>query len=231
MKEFFKQKKWKIDNSGVALITVIAVIGFISILATIILYVTGKNYYMKTTDINIKASFYTAETAMEKIKADLLAMSNDAFCEAYKDTMVNYVAVSDQTTSESNFKAKFVSSFETVFDNKLTAYMTETKPYEAYFKTVVGTGYADGLTVDSATLTINAGEGHVIIEDFKLQYTSAEGYDTIIETDFMIKAPSVYWGAFQSKADYSGVADPTDLLTRETHDIADTVMYYNWEKR
>ncbi|MBR6628142.1 MAG: hypothetical protein IKL04_09260 [Lachnospiraceae bacterium] len=228
MKEFFKKRNKKLDNSGIALITVIVVIGFVSILATIILYVTGKNYYMKTTDTKIKASFYTAETALEMIKADLLSMSNDAFCEAYKDTMINYTAVANGSDRETNYFNAFVDAFEADFNSRLD--MTQTKPIEAYFKSVVGAGYEAGLTVDCTALDITAASGYLIIEDFTLVYTSSEGYDTIIKTDFLVRAPEVNWYASQSRSAFPPGADTAAELSREKHDIAETVIYYNWEK-
>ena len=37
----------KLNNSGSAIVTVIVLVAFVSILATTILYVSGMNYYMK----------------------------------------------------------------------------------------------------------------------------------------------------------------------------------------
>lgn len=61
-----KKSYGKLNNDGAALVTVIVVITFISILATVILYSSGMNFAMKTTDIKTKVSFYDAETAMEQ---------------------------------------------------------------------------------------------------------------------------------------------------------------------
>ncbi len=46
-----KKSYGKLNNDGAALVTVIVVITFISILATVILYSSGMNFAMNTTDI------------------------------------------------------------------------------------------------------------------------------------------------------------------------------------
>ena len=228
MKGFFKKGKWRIDNSGVALITVIAVIGFVSILATIILYVTGKNYYMKSTDIKTKASFYTAETALEQIKAELMKISNDAFQEAYKDTMTQFVSVSDSNAKKIKYNNKFINTFESKFNALLP--VGATNSYEDYFKGIIGSTYSAGFTITSTGLEKHANDGYLLIKGIQLQYTSTDGYDTIIKTDLLVTAPKVDWTANQSKTSLDVGVNTTEAFKRKTHDIADSVMYYNWEK-
>ena len=57
------------DNKGAALIVCIIVLLFVSILATIILYLSGINYRMKRSDLNNKVTFYESEIPLETMRA------------------------------------------------------------------------------------------------------------------------------------------------------------------
>ena len=69
-----KQKK----NQGFSLITVILAVSFIGILSMLMLYLAVSNFFMKTTDLKGKNSFYTAERALEEIKTGLQQDIGDA---------------------------------------------------------------------------------------------------------------------------------------------------------
>ena len=60
------------DNRGAAIVTVIVVSAFITIIATTMLYIAGRNYISKQTDYQNKISFYQAEEVLDKLKAYLV---------------------------------------------------------------------------------------------------------------------------------------------------------------
>ena len=66
------KKSIRYDNSGSALIVCIIVLLFVSILATIILYVSGVNYRMKETDYRTRLSFYDSEVILERMQSNLV---------------------------------------------------------------------------------------------------------------------------------------------------------------
>ncbi|MDD6548226.1 type II secretion system protein [Blautia massiliensis (ex Durand et al. 2017)] len=74
-----QQKK----NQGFSLITVILAVSFIGILSMLMLYLAVSNFFMKTTDLKGKNSFYTAERALEEIKTGLQQDIGDAMSKAY----------------------------------------------------------------------------------------------------------------------------------------------------
>ena len=78
-----KKKVNKNGNAGSTLVTVVVVVAFLSILATIMLYVSGQNYKTKLIDQRTKASFYEAEEVIELLKTRLVvevaAASEPAF--------------------------------------------------------------------------------------------------------------------------------------------------------
>lgn len=237
MEKLFKKKKMELNNSGAALITVIVVVGFISILATIILYVAGKNYFMKTTDAKIKDSFYTAETALETIRADLMAISNEAFQEAYADTMVQFEALASSTARAANYNEVYVNAVKDKIDAKVSATPVPTgvtPVLQDYLKSVVGSTYSNGLTITEATpLELKLSEGYVIVKGIRLVYTKND-FDTVIETDFIVRAPAIDWTAGNSINTWAAgmtTEEQTKALNRDEHDLADSVVYYKWEKK
>lgn len=118
MKNLFKRRK--LNNDGASLVMVVVIVTFISILATIILYAASTNYITKMTDRKNKESFYTAETAMEEIKAALYDIAAEAASEAYVDTMVHY-SVEDNYTRYTYFRDHYFEEFEKIWNKKLDA--------------------------------------------------------------------------------------------------------------
>lgn len=220
-------RKW--NNKGSALVTVVVVTSFISILVTIILYLAGMNYFMKTTDKKNKDSFYEAETAMESIKANLMIEAKGAFQEAYKDTLITF-AKSTPDDRTLTYNQAFVNALEKSFDQHIADNaVTGDGTLGSYMKGLVPAGYTtapNNLTVAAAGLDLHANEGYVLIPDVRLHYEK-DGYVTEIKTDFMIKAPKIDWGIETSATSAPG--SPDDLV-RQEHEMADCVIYYNWEK-
>lgn len=80
----------KLNNKGSAMISVIIVTTFITILATTILYSTSMNYMVKQNDYQNKRTFYQAEQLLDNLKA-MLAQDVSEACEyAYRQTMAEY---------------------------------------------------------------------------------------------------------------------------------------------
>lgn len=66
-----KQKRWKyiqLNNSGSALISVVAVAIFLSVIATTIIYISGKNYQIKANDYQNKKHILSGGDGARRIK-------------------------------------------------------------------------------------------------------------------------------------------------------------------
>lgn len=222
VKNKWQGKKW--DDRGGALITVVVVTAFISILVTIILYAAGMNYYMKNADKKNKDSFYEAEIVMESIKAGLVPEAKAAFQEACEVTMINFAGLSDDDR-RTLYNKTFTDALKTNFDNHVTTSGT----LESYVKTLVPSGYLNTpneLTVASAELDLHADAGYVLLKDVTLKYQK-DGYYSQIKTDFMIKIPKIDWSIGSSA---TGGGDDPDDLVQEDLEMMDCVIYYNWTK-
>lgn len=80
------------DNRGAALITVVIVLLFISILCTLILYISSVNYRMKKADYFAKVSFYSSEIPLENMESNLVETVSISYSYALQLTNANYVA-------------------------------------------------------------------------------------------------------------------------------------------
>ena len=91
-----KRKKFQNENGGFSLVMVLVAIAFVAILVSLILYTTMINYQIKVADLRNKRSFYTAEHALNEIKAGLEQDVSRAFGRAYLYVMENYSQYSDE---------------------------------------------------------------------------------------------------------------------------------------
>ena len=228
-----RSKCIKLNNSGSAIVSVIVLVAFVSILATTILYVSGMNYYMKMTDLRTKESFYQAETALEEIKAALAGEVATASEEAYLDVQINYAAT-DGFTRYSLFQDKFFDILEKNWEDKRVNPSGSPLPYLAIIKPIVDDVYRPGLELDAGianagSLELHEAEGYALLRGVVLTYTE-NGYTTMITTDYIITVPELNWGVDESKTSWTP-GDDASSLERNSIDMAEYVKYYNWAKK
>lgn len=226
----------KLNDKGAALVTVIVVVAFVSILATTFLYISGMNYYMKVTDLKTKVSFYEAETALEEIKAELMELSSEAGQKAYMDVLVQYSAA-DSFTRYSVYQTSFFAKLSELWEAKRAADPAHILTYEEALQAMVDPAYSSSLTLDPAIADAGAidishsTEGYAVLKGLVLTYTDADGYTTMITTDYLITVPDMNWSVDQALADWSDGTYAPEKLNRDTVDMAECVQYYNWVKK
>lgn len=239
MKLMKKRNRQKLNNKGSAIVMVIVVVAFVSILATTLLYVSGANYFRKATDLKNKESFYEAETALEEIRAALAVEVSKAAEEAYLTVSINY-ATADSATRYSLFQSEF---FDVLAENWAKKVVDPDDPnrYEAVVRALVSNeldrNYQAAISLDPAAigdplviedpLELHAEDGYAVLRGVELQYT-VNGYTTMISTDYLIYLPSIKWDVDQGIT--SGGGDPLEW-ERSAVDMTDYVQYYNWEKK
>lgn len=233
MMDWKKCNKQKLNDRGSAIVMVIVVVAFVSILATTLLYVAGTNYYRKATDLKTKESFYEAETALEEIRADLTVEVSEAAKEAYTTVLINYAAA-DRDTRYYLFQNEFFDVLRANWEKKTNNPYDPANPYtyEQVVKALVSGPYRDSISLNSSVignpLEVHAEDGYAILRGVELQYTDAQGYTTMISTDYLITIPSINWSVDQG---ITGAGTPEADLNRSTVDMADFVTYYNYIKK
>lgn len=229
-------EKRQMNNRGSALIMVIVVIAFISIMATTLLYVSGSNFYRKTTDQKTKESFYEAETALEEIRAALTVEVSEAARAAYTSVSINYAAA-DSATRYSLFQNEFFKKLADSWQEKTQNPYDPTVPIPnvEVVRSLVSDPYKASISldpniIDAGTMELHAEEGYAILKGVVLEYTDMQGYTTMITTDYLISIPSINWGVDNAKTDWAPGAG-VESLERGTVNMADCVSYYNWVKK
>lgn len=224
-----RNRKGRLNDRGAALVTVIVVVAFISILATTFLYLSGMNFFMKKTDQKTKESFYEAETALEEIRAELMNLSSQAAKTAYESILVQYASM-DSYTRYSAYQNSFFQELKKSWDAKRDVEIPQLS-YEDMIKRITAPAYQtfvglDPEVADAGEVDLShASEGYVLIKGICLIYTNSDGYTTIIKTDYMVRVPEINWSVGESA---SGVTPPPG---DGSVDLSECVQYYNWVKQ
>lgn len=95
------------DDRGSAIVLVIIAIAFVGTLVAMLVYMVYFNYLMKYTDRSAKNNFYTAETALDIIKAGLEQDVSDAMVAGYYDVVANHATDSAQN-KQAAFEVEFL---------------------------------------------------------------------------------------------------------------------------
>lgn len=230
----------KLNNRGSAMVTVIVVVVFVSILATTLLYISVLNYQMKVVDYNTKVTFYEAEVPMEEIRAQLVIDASDAFGEAYRQ-IISQFATLDSNRREMEFRTAFYRELLSIWDerdgnkddtieavNAIRVIINDPDPGldPGNPSPVFAVSVAGGFRTDPSDPA--ALPSSVRLEGVEIQYTDQSNhYTSIIETDFYIQIPDLNWGVDS----YAGTWEAGASISGQEMDFQKMVTYVNWTKK
>lgn len=225
-------RKRKLNNDGSAIVTVLVVVAFITILATVMLYVSGMNFRTKVADYRTKESFYQAETPVEELRAQLVKDVEVAFAKAYTAAVSEYSGMGDEGAREANYRQYFCDELNAIWE-KRCGEIPDTNPKLLDWKkgiiSVISSteagSYLDISVLPASKLDTSEGEnGRVFLRGVVFTYDSPDYYTSIISTDYCITIPRVNWsGTYESAA-----APTSDYFNG---DFASCVNYMNWTKQ
>ena len=196
-----KQKK----NQGFSLITVILAVSFIGILSMLMLYLAVSNFFMKTTDLKGKNSFYTAERALEEIKTGLQQDVGDAMSKAYIHVLETYDknSASKDVVQDEERQKEFQNDFIEKLAESLQKSGGSGSEYSLeHLKSYLDLTDSTKYDPDKETLIVTtpAGSDPVLkksqkdgirLENLKVIYVDAKGLASVIETDIRLGIPEV----------------------------------------
>jgi hypothetical protein len=220
----------RLDNRGSAIVTVLVVMTFITVLGTTMLYIAGQNYQQKQTDYQNKQSFYQAEEALDSLKALLVKDAADAYSKAYKDTSMNFLKLTSKDARMNYYKKTYTDYLTEVWDSRSAdagsgGLLKAVRDYmirEGVSETVAQCIYK----VDGYSVAADASDGanEFVIRGVRAKYTSGN-YTTFLYTDIAITIPQYEMAVVE----YSTT---TDLASSEKRIVAftDYVVYMNWRK-
>lgn len=216
------RKAAQLENGGYAMVTVIIVITFISILATTLLYVSGMNFQMKSVDYHLKENFYESEEYLEAVKAQFVVLASQAADQAYSEVMTEAALVRDSNTMQK----KYNESFFGYIKNHWSADPLDSSKPSIEAVLIPGVCYAESYT-DDQRWEIKIDQGYMNVNGFRVHYTNSSNYTCYIDTDFRITAPKISWPVNEARTTWDA-AVPTPM---PPVDYSDCVNYINWVKR
>jgi len=104
----------KKDNKGAALIVCIIILLFVSILATVILYMSGINFRMKKAEYHTKIAFYGGEETLERMQSNLVVPVSEAYNLAYTTTNTHYTDLGSPDARRAFFYNEFYKELQTI---------------------------------------------------------------------------------------------------------------------
>lgn len=247
------QKRFKLNNRGSAIVTVIVVTIFITILATTLLFVSGRNYIMKQTNYQNTKSFYAAEETLDKLKELLVAEVDKAFDEAYRDMMRNYATIVSEGDTEAVANDKrfryYVDSFtkylEKEWQDRVAAQGSSLAAVKHFMEVEQDAEHKVSPDMTKLITKVNGftilpidNVSRFVIRDVQVYYVDDKGFSAYISTDIVLTPPD-----YRVEGE-TGTPDPTEPETSEPVDPADPpavgepdkvnmsehVMYVNWKK-
>lgn len=192
------------DNRGASFVLVVIAMAIVAILAVTVLWISLVNMQMKVTNKKNTDNFYSAEGVLDQICTGLQSDVSNAYKTGYSSVLENYTAQSE-SDRQKTFTQKYVETLknalsvgsagsEYTYDmGKLRDYVDNslTKSGSVPHADITTTSSKDGS--DNGTLTVY--ENRVVIKGVKVKYTDSEGYESIIETDISLDAPSMKFSA------------------------------------
>lgn len=237
MKRLKCLKSLKLNNSGAAMVNMIIVVLFVTILATTLLYISGMNFQIKQTDYRNTVSFYQGETNLERFKEEFMVNTSDAALRAYNSTMREYVSLGTGGAREWQYYQYFIDEIKAEWDSKtggdwytwLNGKMIGGSTLELDLSLDTS---GDGKLSTNEIITVEADKGYVIIQNVKVTYTNPDGYTSIITTDFYVAAPPFNWDVDESnQSTLTSDADKLAAMEKDEINISECVQYVEWQKQ
>lgn len=245
----------KLNNKGSALVVVVIVIAFITILATLILYLSVMNYHMKGNDYRTKVSFYGAEVPLEEMRLQFAVDLSFASERAYRSVLEQYGNLVDGTGTarKAEFVGELFAELESLWNGRVASGGSDLAGVSLTVRNTDGryhiiSGNSDTLDCANASCTCDY---HIIVMDMpvdalghslprlEIDATKAvlhniksvctkDGYTSVISTDFCFMIPEYDW----SVDEYSNTwVDGTSTTARTEIDYEKCVVYLNWTKQ
>lgn len=209
------------NNRGASLITVIIVIGFIGILASVVMMTSLVNYKMKRINVYAKDTFYSAEQVLDEINIGLQRYISDSISSAYTDVLQNYndfSAEKKRNVLQTNYYESMWAKLEADSAHKkysiatLEGFLKPTTKWQGDEKegygAIVRAIAADGSSsMEGDMITYDTG---IVLKNLRIYYKDSKGFVSIIETDIRLTYPELDFTSttsLPSVSSYGVIAD------------------------
>ena len=217
-----KEKRFfKLNNKGMSLVTVIIVIGFIGILAGVVMMTSLINYKMKRVNAYAKDTFYSAEQVLDEINIGLQRCISDSISAAYMDVMQNYSDYSvekKRAVLQTNYYERMWSKLQTGGSNQnydvsvLEGFLKDSTIWQGDAEDGYGAIVRAIDTAGDLSMTgiMSTYENGIVLKDLKVYYKDSKGFVSVIQTDIRLTYPELDFAsttALPDVASYGVIAD------------------------
>lgn len=193
----FKKLNKAYSNQGVSIIMVIIAMSFVGMLVSIVMLAALYNFYMKGVDRKAKDNFYSAETALEEIRAGIQRDVSAAFASSYMSILADYGR--SDTGRDERFAQMYTDEVyrRLKADDKEDCYDEEvlrsfiTQPRGDYEDENKGAWLETDKKIAKSLQRYTDG---IRLKGLEVSYVDEDGYMSIISTDFLIKIPDLNLG-------------------------------------
>lgn len=188
------QKK---NNKGSSIVMVLVVMALLMILVTIVLSLALMNYRMKTTNYRSLDNFYSAEKALDEIRAGLTEEVSAAAADAYNATMAEFAAL-DETERRQKFETAYINHLKAVLaDGENTPNGSATYSIAYIAAMIQETKYTEAYQVGAKLLTaegenvINVTKDGLVLKNITVAYYEKNDFVSEIKTDIVLGFPDI----------------------------------------
>lgn len=206
------QNSLKENNKGFTLASLLVIMLLASVLAALLLTVTVLNVQSKHVDRKSKETFYLSESIVDEIQAGIEAELGTALGTAYEEALPKLK--NNSGTLQKEYAMRVISILYKKYTNHdYTEDYSITYPYDIE----VVKSYLSDKNKDNRTVTLTCGNVDVdkanyrlILKDLHIEYKTTDGYQSIMQMDFVIKVPDIRFenpGFYLTLGDYSIITD------------------------
>ncbi|MDR0248316.1 MAG: hypothetical protein LBI44_01435 [Oscillospiraceae bacterium] len=216
------------DNRGSATVTVLIALAFITILGSVLLFITYTGYRIKVAQYHAYQNFSRAEIALNEIKAGVGHIVSDCIAEAYTEVMADYQMGMD---IESAFLRKFTEKLlkYEIISGVSSAPLFPDLPLEAAVIALIESGgfcqydiaqlvnnvpgfdndggrvTVTGVTANPLAVITPGSGGRIILQGIVVTHTTDDSFTTTVTSDIAIAKPTFDY--VSSHYSMSGIPD------------------------
>lgn len=187
----------KVDNRGSTFVLLVICAAFIMILSSVILSFILTNRQMKRIDYDIKSNFYSAETALDEIRAGLEEYVAASLEQAYIKILEGFTSYSDEEKRDI-MKKTFLDDLEASLSLGAGLYNINLLEDLLRGMAALNIGHGENLLIRD--------EDSITLKSIKVEYEDDLGYFTSITTDIVISLSQANLGLSYSSPEFSAYA-------------------------
>ncbi|MGN0485211.1 MAG: hypothetical protein ACI4HI_16840 [Lachnospiraceae bacterium] len=196
---WYRSQERKKNNKGVSLVVVLVTISIVLILVMVIMTIALMNFRMKVANTNSAKAFYSAEQAVDEVRAGLQKELSDAVTQTYGDVITNFSKRSEEERKdlfgkrlEAALKTKFLDTTGTSCYKLSILQGYVSKPYDASTPDKVDVAEVTTKTpgVTNAIYLTNAHD-FFTLKNIVVTYHGKDHYTSTIKTDIVLRYPDL----------------------------------------